>query len=165
MAIIKAQDVHASYQQVIPGAAQMAEQYVDGIADSVREQQLPVEIDVQETATGLLHLVMGKNRDFLVIKPTSRALDVFRILHYGVPIGVNLAAGWYLTGRANGIGTTPLRVPVLRDVDLFDNADLRALTISIHQFGVINSLLAIADKVGFERDRVARETSGLFGVT
>jgi hypothetical protein len=165
MAIIKSQDVHASYQQVIPGAGQLAEQYVDGIVQSVREQQLPVEIEVQETATGLLRSVMGKSREFLVIKPTSRALDVFRILHYGVPTGVNLAAGWYLTGRVKGLGTAPVRVPVLHDIDLFDNADLQALAISIHQFAVVDSLLAIADKVGYERDRVTSQTKGLFGVS
>ena len=164
MAIIKSQDVVSSYQEVIPGAGRLAKQYVDGIVQCVREQELPVEIDVQEAATGLLRSVMGKGREFLVIKPTNRALDVFRILHYGVPSGVNLAAGWYLIGRVKGLGTTPMRVPVLHDIDLFDNADLQALVFSIHQFGVIDSLLSIADRVGYERDRVKRETAGLFGV-
>lgn len=142
----------------------MAEQYVDTIVECVREQELPVEIDVQEASTGLLRSVMGKGREFLVIKPTNRALDVFRILHYGVPTGVNLAAGWYLTGRVKGLGTTPMRVPVLHDIDIFDNADLQALVFCIHEFGVIDSLLAIADKVGYKQDRVNRATQGLFGV-
>ncbi|MGI9099451.1 MAG: hypothetical protein ACR2H2_13350 [Solirubrobacteraceae bacterium] len=164
MAIIKGQDVIESYQDVIPGAGQLAEQYVQGIAQSVREQELPVEIGVQQASTGLLRSVMGKGREFLVVKPTNRALDVFRILHYGVPNGINLAAGWYLTGRVKGFGTMQFRVPVLHDIDIFDNADLQALVTGIHQFAVIDSLLAIADKVGYDRDRVNRKSTGLFGV-
>jgi hypothetical protein len=164
VAIIKGQDVIESYQDVIPGAGQLAEQYVHGIAQSVREQQLPVEIGMQQASTGLLRSVMGKSREFLVVKPTNRALDVFRVLHYGVPSGINLAAGWYLTGRVKGFGTMQFRVPVLHDIDIFDSADLQALVTGIHQFAVIDSLLAIADKVGYDRSRVSRKSTGLFGI-
>lgn len=164
MAIIKGQDVIDSYQDVIPGAGELAEQYVQGIAQSIQQQQLPVEIGMQQAATGLLRSVMGKSREFLVVKPQNRALDIFRVLHYGVPNGTNLAAGWYLTGRVKGFGNMQFRVPVLHDIDIFDNADLQALVTGIHQFAVIDSLLTIADKVGYDRSRVNRKSTGLFGV-
>jgi len=164
LAIVKGQDVIESYQQVLPGAAALAEQYVSGIAQSVREQALPVEITTERAATGLLRSAMGKSRDFLVIKPTNRALDVFRVLHYGVPSGTNLAAGWFLTGRVRGLGQMQFRVPVIHDLDIFDTADLQALVVGIHQFAVIESLLTIADRVGFARDRVGVKSTGLFGL-
>lgn len=164
MAIVKGQDVIESYQDVIPGAAEFAEQYVKVIADSISEQQLPVEVSMQQASTGVLRSVMGKSRGFLVVKPTNRALDVFRVLHYGVPSGTNLAAGWFLTGRVKGLGTMQFRVPVLHDIDIFDNADLQALITGIHQFAVVDSLLALADKVGYDKARINRKSTGLFGI-
>jgi hypothetical protein len=163
VAIVKGQDVAESYQDVIPGAGSLAEAYVHGIAQSIRDQQLPVEMGMQQAATGLLRSVMGKSREFLVVKPTNRALDVFRVLHYGVPSGNNLAAGWFLTGRVKGLGNMQFRVPVIHDLDIFDTADLQALVTGIHQFAVIDSLLSIADRVGYDRDRVKRRSVGLFG--
>jgi hypothetical protein len=164
MAIIKGQDVIDSYQQVLPGAAGLADHYIGGITESIREQQLPVEISMEQASSGLLRSVMGRTREFLVVKPTNRALDVFRVLHYGVPSGGNLAAGWYLTGRVRGLGSRQLRIPVIDDLDIFDNADLQALVTGIHQFAVVDSLLAIADQVGYGKDRVNRKSTGLFGV-
>lgn len=164
MAIVKGQDVVDSYLQVLPGAAPLADQYLQGIVDSIREQQLPVQTSTETAATGLLRAVMGKSREFLVVKPTNRALDIFRIMHFGVPSGVNLATGWYLTGRVRGLGQMQFRVPVLHDLDIFDNADLQALVAAIHQFAVIDSILAIADRVGFDRSRISRKSTGLFGV-
>lgn len=164
MAIIKGQDVLDSYLQLLPGSASLADEYIKGIGESIREQALPVEVTLQSASTGLLRSVMGKSREFLVVKPQNRNLDVFRILHFGVPSGNNLAAGWYLTGRVRGFGQMQLRVPVIHDIDVFDSADLQALVAAIHQFAVIDSLLAIADRVGLDRERVHRKSTGLFGV-
>lgn len=163
MAIIKGDDVMDAYLQVLPGAATLADEYIAGIATSIREQGLPVEISRQQASTGLLRSVMGKSREFLVVKSTNRALDVYRVLHFGVPSGNNLAAGWYLTGRVKGFGQRPFRVPVLHDLDIFDSADLQALVIGIHQFAVIDALLSIAERVGYDKERVALKSTGLFG--
>lgn len=164
MAIVKGQDVIDAYLQVLPGASSLADEYIKGVAASIREQGLPVELTSQQASTGLLRSVMGKSREFLVVKPTNRALDIFRVLHFGVPSGNNLAAGWYLTGRVKGIGAMQFRVPVVHDIDIFDNADLQALVTGIHQFAVIDALLSIADRVGYDKDRVALKSAGLFGV-
>lgn len=164
MAIVKGQDVLDSYLEVLPGSASLADQYIAGISDSIRDQGLPVDMTMQSAATGILRSVMGKSREFLVVKPQNRSLDVFRILHFGVPSGKNLAVGWYLTGRVRGVGQMQFRVPVLHDIDIFDSADLQALVTAIHQFAVIDSILVIADKVGLDRERVKRKSTGLFGV-
>jgi hypothetical protein len=165
VAIVKGQDVIDSYQQVLPQAAALADEYIRGIAESIRSQNLPVQLSTETASTGLFKAAMGKSREFLVVKPTNRALDVFRILHYGVPSGSNLAAGWFLTGRVRGLGQTQFRVPVIDALDIFDNADLEALVHGIHQFAVIDSILSMADQVGYGRDRVATTHKGLFGVS
>lgn len=165
MAIIKGQDVLDSYLEVLPGSASLADQYIAGISDSIREQGLPVDLTMQSAATGILRSVMGKSREFLVVTPQNRSLDVFRILHFGVPSGKNLAVGWYLTGRIRGVGgQLQFRVPVVHDIDIFDSADLQALVTAIHQFAVIDSILVIADKVGLDRERINKKSTGLFGV-
>lgn len=164
MAIVKGEDVIDSFQQVLPQAAKFADEYISGIARSIADQQLPVEVFTESASTGLFKAAFGVSREFLVVKPTNRKLDLFRILHYGVPNGANLAAGWYLTGRVRGLGQSQIRVPVIHDLDIFDNADLQALVVGIHQFAVIDSLCSIADRVGYGRDRVSTRTSGLFGL-
>jgi hypothetical protein len=165
VAIVKGSDVIDSYQQVLPAAASFADEYIKGIRRSIENQQLPVEITTETASTGLFKAVMGRRREFLVVKPTNRALDVFRILHYGVPSGNNLAAGWFLTGRVRGLGTTQFRVPVIDALDIFDNADLQALVDGIHHFAVIESIMGFADQVGFSRDRVETKHQGFFGVS
>ena len=53
---------------------------------------------------------------------------------------------------------------LLRDLDLFDMADLTAMLASIHQFAVMEAVYVIASQVGFDRDRITTKSSGFFGI-
>lgn len=164
MAIIKGEDVLDSYQTVVPSAGTYSDAYIRGIAESVRQQQLPLAVSTQQAATGMLRAAMGQTREFLVLTPTAKNLSDFRILHYGVPSGTNLAVGWYLTGPVRGLGSKQFRVPVLNDRDLFDTADLVALLTGVHQFAVLEQLYAIADQVHYAQNRLGSKSTGLFGI-
>lgn len=152
------------YSQVLPDSASQGEKYLPWVRGSVEEMQLPVQIGTQSAATGLLKSVMGKTREFLVIQPVDRKLDVFRMLNWCSPVGSNLAVGWYVVGRQRGFGKMQMRVPILDNLDLFENADLTGLYQSIHQFGVMRAIYACVDAVGGDKGKIKDQTTGFFGL-
>jgi hypothetical protein len=165
MAVIKSDDVVDAYSEVVPGGAAYADQYLPWVQASIQEQQLPVRMQVQETATGLLKSVMGKKRPFLVVQPDSRALDEFRQLNYAVPLGTNLAVGWYLLGRNPEFGKASFRIPVIHGMDLFDLADLEALVSTLHQHAVMRTVMHIVEQAGVNPKTIKTQSQGLFNVS
>jgi hypothetical protein len=172
---VKLGEVVDRFIQVIPAASNRADQYVETITHSIREQQLPVHLSRQDASAGFIGGLRGKTREFLVVSPENPALKDFTMLHFGVPSGSNLAIGWYLTERGRGqknllSAVHPLSAAatslteVFRNLDLFDMADLSAILSSVHQLAVMEALYAIASQVGFDRDRIDTKSIGLFGI-
>jgi hypothetical protein len=165
LAVIKGDDVITYYSQVLPDAATQGQSYLPWVQGSVQEMALPVRIGSQQAATGLLKSVMGRAREFLVIQPEDRKLDVFRMLNWCSPVGNNLAVGWYVVGRQRGFGKLQLRIPILDNLDLFENADLTALYQSIHLFGVMRAIYACIEAVGGDRSKIKDQAgAGFFGL-
>lgn len=172
---IKLGEVVDRYIQVVPAAGPRADMYVETIAHSIRAQALPVQLSRQEASAGFFRGLKGKTREFLVCVPENPALKDFTVLHFGVPNGNNLAVGWYLTETGRGQKTILSAVhPIgglasalsdhFRNMDLFDVADLQALLSSMHQFAVMEAVYAIANQVGYDRDRIAGRSVGFFGI-
>jgi hypothetical protein len=172
---IKLGEVVDRYLQVVPAAGSKADQYVETIAHSIQRQQLPVHLSRQEASAGFFRSLKGKTREFLVAVPENPALKDFTILHFGVATGANLAVGWYLTETGRGQKSFLSAVhPVggiaaalsdhFRNMDLFDVADLQAVLSSMHQFSVMETVYAIANQVGFDRDRIGERSVGFFGI-
>lgn len=186
MAVIRGDDVLDSYQLVIPRAAEYEEDYLNGVWHAGGEHSLPVEAQFMDAATGMIKAALGKTRKFLVHLPERKKLDIFRVLHYSVPVGGALNVGWYLTGRKRAFGTASsvtkllsggkaastmasalsgVRIPVIHNLDLFDNADLHGLLAAIHSFTVLETIERLASKVEFDLTRINRQSTGMFGVS
>lgn len=152
MAVIKGEDVITTYSEVVPDAANQAGSYLPWVEGAIKEMQLPVRLGMEQAATGLLKQVMGKSREFLSIAPADKRLDAMRMLHWCMPVGNNLAVGWYVVGG---------RRQVL-NLDLFENADLTALYQAVHQLAVMRSVYACATAAGSDQSRIKDGVGGGF---
>lgn len=172
---VRARDIVDRYQQVIPGAAKWAASYMAAIENGVVEQQLPVHVSRQDVSAKALGGIRGATREAVVIVPEASAHRAFASYHFGFPIGVHLAIGWYVTEEGSGItsilpqmnyaGAVAAAVQqLLSKMDLFDYADLVAILSSVHQFAVMEAVYKIATEVGFDRERIGHTSSGMFGI-
>ena len=178
---IKYGDVVDQYLQVVPGAASLADAYMDAITTSITGQQLAVNLSHDTATSGLFGGLRGNKRPVLLAEPTDAALRDFTMYLYGVPNGVNLAVGWYLAEAGRGgknfakglasvhaigaaIGATAHMSDVLRNISMFDMADLQSIITAIHQFSVMEAVYIVASKVGFDKARIGGRSSGLFGI-
>jgi hypothetical protein len=178
---IKASSVVEQYLEVIPGAAGMAEKYLQAIVAAVRAQQLDVTLGTTKAASGFFRQLSGAHREFVVIVPRNENLDEFTFYHFAAPTGVNLAIGWYLTRdpkgfsvkQAAGMATAAFTrssaigiqvAEMMLRLDLFDQADLQALMQCVHSFVVVEAMYQIADAVGYPRDRLGARSKGFFGL-
>ena len=152
MAVIKFEDVINDYSEVLPDAGGQAENYLGWVQGATTEMQLPVRIGMQSAATGLLKSVMGKSREFLVIVPDSKKLQVYQMLHWCSPAGSNLAVGWYMVGGRRSIAS----------LDLFEISDLTALFESVHKLAVVRAMYAAVEAVGGDKSRVRERVGGGF---
>ncbi len=166
MAVIKADDVVDLYAETIPNGATQLDRYLPWVQGAIQEMQLPVRVGYQEASTGLLKGWMGRKRQFLVCQPEGRALDVFRMLHWVSPVGSNLAIGWYVVGRKKAFGSnSQIRIPILDNLDLFDEADLRAIYSSLHQFAVMRAIYAVVKEAGADPKHITSKSKvGFFGL-
>jgi hypothetical protein len=172
---VKPSDVVDRYEQVVPGAAHLADPYLQTIEGSIAKQQLPVHVSRQDVAAKFFGGIRGTAREFLVLVPENPAHRTFAAFHFGFPIGVNLAVGWYVTEEGRGMKIIAGAIhpfsaaaaglsDMATKMDLFDVADLIAILASVHQFAVMEALYAIASQVGFDHDRIGRRSVGMFGI-
>ena len=176
---LKHGDIVDRYMQVIPGAGTLADAYMDTIEASIASQQLPVRLAREQATAGLFGGVRGVRRPVLLVEQNHPHLQDFSMHLFGVPSGINLAIGWYLTEAGRGgknfamglgniaggaIGAAAAMHDVMRNLNIFDMADLQAVVSGIHQFAVMEAVYAVATKVGFDHARIARQSSGFFGI-
>lgn len=165
MPILRPDDVIDSWEVVLPDCAHLGSQYLVDVSNAVIRQEIPVVMEFQQAATGLIKAAIGRTRTFLVMTPQARSLDPFRLLHYAVPVGRALSIGWYLAGRVPGLGSpAAIRLPVLHGLDLFANADLHALTAVVHNVCVLETVEQFALSVSLDLETISRRSFGLFGV-
>jgi hypothetical protein len=176
---LKHGDVVDKYLQVVPGAGTLADAFLDTIEGGIASQQLPVKISRETATAGLFGGVRGNKRPIILLELTRPHLQGFAMHIFGVASGVNLCVGWYLTEEGRGgknlakglgslgggvLGAAAAMQDMMRNLNIFDLADLGAVVGGVHQFAVMEGIYAIATKVGFDRDRIARQSSGFFGV-
>jgi hypothetical protein len=177
---LKNSDVIDRYLQVVPGAGSLADAYMDAVKSSIVRQELAVRFSHETASAGFLGAIRGNKRPVLMVQPEDSALIGFTVYLFGVPNGINLAAGWYLTESGRGqknvaqkFGAIPFGGLVsayaamhdaLRDLSMFDVADLQAIISAIHQFAVMEAVYSVATKVGFDHKRIGRQSAGFFGI-
>jgi hypothetical protein len=163
------------YLMVVPGAASLADQYMDTVQASIEAQQLPVRLAQEKATSGLLGAVRGQKRTVLLVEPTSAALGDFSLFLFGVPNGVNLSVGWFLSEEGRGQKTVmsslhPLAgaaagmSDLLRNLNIFDVADLQSICTAVHEYAVMEAVYAVSDRVGLDRSRINKGSSGFLGI-
>ena len=175
---LKHGDVVDRYLEVLPGAGTLADTFLDEVQRSIEGQKLAVSLARDSAVAGLFGGKRGVNRPVLLATPTAPSLLDFSLYIFSVPSGVNLTVGWYLTeeGRGNKnfaknlggvagvIGAAAAVHDSIRNLSIFDMADLQGIMVSIHQFSVMETIFAIATKVRFDHSRIARQSSGFFNI-
>jgi hypothetical protein len=141
---IHPEDVLDRFEELVPNAATLADEYLRAIVQGVREQQLPVSADMRRE--GLTGGFRVPKTNCLILTPTDSRLRRFEMLHYGVPIGHSLKVGWYLLGgiKAKGIGGWA----ILGGSTQMDMDNLESVVRLVMECGVVPAVQGIAAGVG-----------------
>lgn len=139
-----------SYDLVLPDAAERSEGYLRAVAKSVTEQSLPVNMGLEDHSAGWMSALRGGKRQFLAVQPEGRKVAGLKMLHFGFPVGNNLACGWLLVGNFGNL-------------DLFEFMDLNAMIGSVHNFAVEPAMYEIAQAVSYSTDNIRKRGTGFFG--
>jgi hypothetical protein len=172
---LKYGNVVDKYLMVVPGAASLADQYMDTVQASIEAQQLPVRLSHEKATSGLFGAVRGQRRTVLIVEPESPALGDFSLFLFGVPNGVNLSIGWFLSEEGRGqksmmgslhpiAGVAASMSDLFRNLNIFDVADLQSICTAVHEYAVMEAVYAISDKVGLDRSRINKSSSGFLGI-
>lgn len=172
---LKYGNVVDKYLMVVPGAAPLADLYMETVEASIVSQQLPVRLTHEKATSGLLGAVRGQRRTVLLVEPESAALGDFSLFLFGVPNGVNLSIGWFMSEEGRGqktmmgslhpiAGAAAGMSDLFRNLNIFDVADLQAICTGVHEYAVMEAVYAISDKVGLERSRINKSSSGFLGI-
>ncbi|MDA8374246.1 MAG: hypothetical protein M0Z91_08400 [Actinomycetota bacterium] len=175
---LKHGDVVDRYLEVLPGAGTLADSFLDLVEGSISAQNLPVNLSRESATAGLFGGTRGVKRPVLLAEPTASSLADFSLYIFSVPSGVNLTVGWYLTeagrgnknlakslgGVASVIGAAAAVQDSIRNLSIFDMADLQGIMVSIHQFSVMETIFAVATRVKFDHSRIASQSRGFFNI-
>jgi hypothetical protein len=164
---LKYGNVVDKYLMVVPGAASLADQYMDTVQASIEAQQLPVRLSHEKATSGLFGAVRGQK--------ASPALGDFSLFLFGVPNGVNLSVGWFLSEEGRGqktmmgalhplAGAAAGMSDFFRNLNIFDVADLQSICTAVHEYAVMEAVYAVSDKVGLDRSRINKSSSGFLGI-
>lgn len=165
MAILRSEDVLENWIEVVPHSSEYAGAYLRGVMKRIDDMQLPIEHREDKAATGFIKSITGGSRSVVSINPTSKALNRLVMLLFAFPVGTSVSIGWFALLQNSGFGKGPgLRLPLIHDMDLFDNVDMRALLTSVHEFAVIPAAEALYGQAQISLDKLNRRSSGMFGI-
>jgi hypothetical protein len=162
MAIFKEENVIDRWSEVVPHAEQHAATWLRSVIKRMDEMQLPVTSKEEKVATGFIKSVTGGGRNVVSISPSSKALNRVTILLFAFPIGTTVTIGWFAVGEGNFGQNAGIRIPIVHDLDVFDQVDLRALLASIHEFAVLPAAEGLFKQAEVDLTQLNRQTKGYF---
>lgn len=170
--LVLKQHVIGDWSHFLEGAQGKAEEIFKGTEDFLKDSGVSsLNIQRRELMPGILKGMLGRKREFLVVKEEHFKLKPYRLLVNARDYGNNLDVVWYLTYRLSLIPACLSILPFisfipakLQDLDLFDVQDLKAYNTVCHHavLKAVEKLMRSSDQ---DTTKIDRTTKGFLGIS
>jgi len=171
--ILKKEQVLDTWAILIEQAQGRTEGVIRDTASFIQESRAPgLEMERQDLAPGMIKGVMGKTREFLVITERNNSrLKPYQIFINSRDYGDNLDVSWHLTYRPSLLEAICSLIPyinvipvMLRDLDLFDQQDLRAYATNVHHC-LLKAVTKLMIEANQDPSKIDRKSRGFLGIS
>lgn len=171
--ILRRDQVEDSWSTLIENAQGKAEGIFRDTEAFIKENNVdPLCITKESIAPGFVKSMFGKAREFLVVVYSgSFRLKPYQIFVNARDFGNNLDVSWYLTYRpsiwqslASLIPFVKVASEYLRELDLFDQQDLRAYATVVHR-SVTKSVEKLMIDLKQDPSKLERKSRGFLGIS
>jgi hypothetical protein len=171
--ILRKDQVEDSWSTLIENAQGKAEGIFHNTEAFIKENNVDSLLMTNESiAPGFVKSMFGKAREFLVVVYSeSFKLKPYQIFVNARDFGNNLDVSWYLTYRpsiwqvvASLIPFVKVASEALRELDLFDQQDLRAYATIVHR-SVLKSVDKLMLDLKQDPSKIERRSRGFLGIS
>jgi hypothetical protein len=171
--ILRQDQVEDSWSTLIENAQGKAEGIFHNTEAFIKENNLDSLLMTNESiAPGFVKSMFGKAREFLVVVYSeSFRLKPYQIFVNARDFGNNLDVSWYLTYRPSIWQVLASLIPfvkaaseALRELDLFDQQDLRAYATIVHR-SVLKSVDKLMLDLKQDPSKMERRSRGFLGIS
>lgn len=170
--LISKEQVLGDWAHLIEGAQGRAEEIFKGTEDSLKRAGVSfIEIQRTKLMPKIVRGLLGKKRDFLVIKDKNFRLRPYQVLVNARDYGNNLDVAWYLTYRLSSIRRFLSMIPfvsfipkAITDLDVFDLQDLRAYNTVCHH-SVLSAVEKLMLSLSQDPSKIERKSRGFLGIS
>lgn len=166
-AILLKEEVVDNWSILIEEGQGKAESIFQETEGFIRASKAPgLAIVRQKVAPGIFKGIAGVKRDFLVVTPLDNPrLEPFKVYINARDYGNNLDVSWYLTYKP---GWFKIRLPwarfSARELDLFDQQDLRAYVTNVHHC-LLKAVEKLLVELGQDPGKMDRKSRGFLGIS
>ena len=171
--ILRKDQVEDSWSTLIENAQGKAEGIFHNTEAFIKENNVDSLLMTNESiAPGFVKSMFGKAREFLVVVYSeSFRLKPYQIFVNARDFGNNLDVSWYLTYRPSIWQVVASLIPfikvaseALRELDLFDQQDLRAYATIVHR-SVLKSVDKLMLDLKQDPSKMERRSRGFLGIS
>jgi len=171
--ILRKDQVEDSWSTLIENAQGRSEDVFRNAEEFTKENNVPSLVMTKESiAPGFVKSMFGKAREFLVVVYSeSFRLKPYQIFVNARDFGNNLDVSWYLTYRpsiwqviASLIPFVKVASEALRELDVFDQQDLRAYATVVHR-SVLKSVDKLMLDLKQDPSKIERRSRGFLGIS
>lgn len=164
--------VMGDWGHFVEGAQGKAEEIFKGTEDFLKESGVSsINVQRRELIPGIIKGMLGRKREFLVLKEEHFKLKPYQLLVNARDYGNNLDVVWYLTYRLSLIPAFLSILPFvsfipakLQDLDLFDVQDLKAYNTVCHR-AVLKAVEKLVRSLDQDVSKIDRSTRGFLGIS
>lgn len=170
--LISREHVTGDWAHLIEGAQGKAEEIFKRTEDFLKQSGVStIQMERKELIPGIIRGVLGKKRDFLVVKDKNFRLRPYQLLVDARDYGNNLDVSWYLTYRLPLIRALLSTIPFIsfvprkvEDLDVFDLQDLRAYNTVCHH-SVLSAVEKLMLSLSQDPSKIERKSRGFLGIS
>lgn len=170
--LILRQHIIGDWGHLIEGAQGRAEEVFKGIENFLKESGVSsIQMERTELMPGVIRGILGKKRNFLVVKDKHFRLKPYQLLVNARDYGNNLDVAWYLAYRLSLIRAVLTIIPfvsfipkAITDLDLFDLQDLKAYNTVCHH-SVLKAVEKVMKSLDQDISKIDRSTRGFLGIS
>ncbi|HUN54426.1 MAG TPA: hypothetical protein VMU29_04655 [Smithella sp.] len=170
--ILRKDQVEDSWSTLIENAQGRSEDIFRNAEEFTKENNVDSLIMTNESISpGFVSSMLGTARKFLVVVYSSFRLKPYQIFVNARDFGNNLDVSWYLTYRPSIWQVIASLIPfvkaaseALRELDLFDQQDLRAYATIVHR-SVLKSVDKLMLDLKQDPSKMERRSRGFLGIS
>ncbi len=167
MAIVTKEQVIDSWGMLIENGQGKSNEIFQDTEDFISESKAPaLRAKKEKMSPGVVGSIMGTKRDFLVVK--DQHLGAYQVFINVRDYGANLDVSWYLTYRPSFfkalLSLFRSSAFALNDLDLFEQADLRAYVTVCHN-STLDAVENLMLSLGQDPSKIDRKSKGFLGIS